>query len=84
MQHLKRRSKRPIEDLQILSTSPRHKPKSAHEKKLEESKTRLSDGTSEWSGGAPDRLRRELCKRSLANRLPKLVWWCTRRGPMTI
>ena len=55
LQHLKRRHKRLTKDIQILSTSPRHKTKRAQEKKLEESKSWLSAGSLDRSGGASDR-----------------------------
>jgi hypothetical protein len=44
MQHLKRRHKRLLDDLQILSTSPSHKTKRVQEKKLEGSREGLSAG----------------------------------------
>jgi hypothetical protein len=44
MQHLKRRHKRLLEDIQILSISPRHKTKRAQEKKIEDSRNELSFG----------------------------------------
>jgi hypothetical protein len=61
MQHLKRRPQKLLEDLQILNTSPIHKTKRAQEKKINDSRIRMSVGASvayRWltgrSGGAPD------------------------------
>jgi hypothetical protein len=44
MQHLKRRPKRLLEDLQILNTIPRYKTKRVQEKKIEDSRSGLSAG----------------------------------------
>jgi hypothetical protein len=52
MQHLEEDIKRPIEDLQILSTSLRHKIRRAQTKKTKESRGGLSIG-------ALDRVHRE-------------------------
>jgi hypothetical protein len=43
-QHLKEDIKRPIENLQIFSTSPRHKTRRAQAKKIEKEKNGLSIG----------------------------------------
>jgi hypothetical protein len=44
MQHLKRKPKRLLEDLQIFSISPRHKIKRSPSKTLKESKDGLTAG----------------------------------------
>jgi hypothetical protein len=77
MQHLKRRPKRPIEDLQILSTSQIHKTKRAQEKKIEDLRSWSSAGASDWSGGALDRMHKELCKRLSGRWRIRPVQWST-------
>jgi hypothetical protein len=70
MQHLKKRDKRPLEDLQILSISPRHKTKRAQENKIEDSRSGLSAGT-------PDRVCREFCNWLSDSWRIGPVWWRT-------
>jgi hypothetical protein len=61
MQHLKRRLRRLIEDLQILNTSPRHKTKRAQAKKVEEIEHGLKLGAPDRVGGSPDQGTGSVC-----------------------